>query len=45
MNLDAASHEAAVAQEDRDKILCTQTNACEGVKSFLEKRAPNFSDT
>ncbi len=32
--------------EDRNQILCTQTNdAREGVRSFLEKRAPDFTDT
>jgi enoyl-CoA hydratase/carnithine racemase len=45
-SIDAPSLEAVVAMEDRNQILCTQTNdAREGVSSFLEKRAPRFTDT
>jgi len=45
MSVDAGSLEAAVAMEDRNQILCTQTSDFgEGIKAFLEKRAPQYRD-
>jgi enoyl-CoA hydratase len=44
-SLDAGSIDAVVAIEDRNQILCTQTDDFrEGVRAFLEKRRPNFQD-
>lgn len=46
MSVDAGSLEAAVAMEDRNQILCAQTKDFrEGVRAFLEKRAPRYGDT
>ena len=45
MSLDAGSLEAAVAMEDRNQILCAQSDDFrEGVKAFVEKRPPRYSD-
>lgn len=45
MSVDAGSLEAAVAMEDRNQILCAQTSDFgEGMRAFLEKRAPQFKD-
>ena len=45
MNLDAGSMEAAVALEDRNQILCAQTNDFrEGLSAFLQRRAPEWKD-
>ncbi|MCE9522639.1 MAG: enoyl-CoA hydratase/isomerase family protein [Alphaproteobacteria bacterium] len=45
MSVDAGSLEAAVAMEDRNQILCAQTQDFgEGVRAFLEKRAPAYED-
>lgn len=45
MSVDAGSLEAAVAMEDRNQILCAQTaDFGEGVRAFLQKRAPNYAD-
>ena len=44
-SVDAGSLEAAIAMEDRNQILCSQTHDLkEGVAAFLEKRSPNWSD-
>ena len=44
-SLDAGCIEAAVAMEDRNQILCTQTDDFrEGIRAFLEKRDPEFKD-
>jgi enoyl-CoA hydratase/carnithine racemase len=44
-SIDAPSLQAAVAMEDRNQILCAQTSDFrEGVASFLEKRAPAWTD-
>jgi enoyl-CoA hydratase/carnithine racemase len=44
-NIDAGSLEQAIAMEDRNQILCAQSNDFrEGVTAFLEKRAPQYSD-
>jgi enoyl-CoA hydratase/carnithine racemase len=41
--VDAASLEAVVALEDRNQVLCSQTSDFpEGVRAFLEKRAPRY---
>ncbi|MDZ4778205.1 MAG: enoyl-CoA hydratase-related protein [Alphaproteobacteria bacterium] len=41
--IDAQGLEAAIAMEDRNQILCAQgEDFQEGVKAFLEKRAPNY---
>lgn len=43
--IDAGSLEAAVAIEDRNQILCSQSpDVVEGVRAFLEKRPPNYRD-
>ncbi len=45
MSVDAGSLEAAIAMEDRNQILCAQTQDFgEGVRAFLEKRPPNYAD-
>ena len=45
INIDAGSLEAAVAMEDRNQVLTTQTqDFAEGVAAFLEKRSPNYHD-
>jgi enoyl-CoA hydratase/carnithine racemase len=44
-NLDAAGLEQALVIEDRNQILCARTEDFrEGVKAFLEKRAPKYRD-
>lgn len=44
-SLDAGSLEQVIAMEDRNQILCTQTEDFrEGVLAFREKRPPQFSD-
>lgn len=45
MSVDAGSLEAAVAMEDRNQILCAQTDDfAEGVRAFVEKRRPEYRD-
>ena len=45
MNVDAQSLEAAIAMEDRQQILCAQTDDMrEGISAFLEKRDPHYQD-
>jgi enoyl-CoA hydratase/carnithine racemase len=42
--IDAPSLEAAIAIEDRNQVLCTQTpDFDEGVRAFLEKREPVYT--
>ena len=44
MNIDAQGLEAAIALEDRNQILCAQTQDCgEAFAAFLEKRDPQWS--
>jgi enoyl-CoA hydratase len=46
MGVDAPSLESAIAMEDRNQILCAQTDDMrEGMRAFLEKRKPNYSNT
>ncbi|ABS63304.1 Enoyl-CoA hydratase/isomerase [Parvibaculum lavamentivorans DS-1] len=46
MSVDAGSLEAAVAMEDRNQILCAQTNDFrEGIGAFLGKRKPAFTNS
>ena len=43
--MDASSLEAAIAIEDRNQILCAQSpDVAEGVRAFLEKREPRYSE-
>ena len=45
MNIDAQSLEAAIALEDRQQILCAQTDDMrEGIGAFLQKRDPAYQD-
>jgi enoyl-CoA hydratase len=45
LSLDAGSLEQVIAMEDRNQILCTQTeDMLEGVTAFLTKRPPQYSD-
>ncbi len=45
MSLDAGSLEQVIAMEDRNQILCSQTDDMkEGVRAFLEKRKPDYRD-
>ncbi len=45
-SLDAGSLEQVIAMEDRNQVLCVQTRDFqEGLKAFLEKRAPRYSDS
>jgi enoyl-CoA hydratase len=44
-SLDAGSLESVIAMEDRNQILCAQTDDFrEGIRAFLEKRPPTFRD-
>jgi enoyl-CoA hydratase len=44
-SIDAGSLEAVIAMEDRNQVLCIQTNDFrEGLRAFLEKRAPKYAD-
>ena len=46
MSIDAPSLEAAIAMEDRNQILCSQTNDVrEGMRAFLEKRTPVYTNS
>ena len=46
MSVDAGSLEAAIAMEDRNQILCAQTNDFrEGISAFLEKRPPSYTNS
>ncbi len=43
--MDAPSLEAAIAIEDRNQILCAQSpDLAEGVRAFLEKREPRYTE-
>ena len=43
MAIDAAGLEAAMAIENRNQLMCSRTeDAREGMKAFIEKRAPNY---
>lgn len=44
-NIDAPGFEAALALEDRQQVLLSQTaDAREAQRAFLEKRTPEFRD-
>jgi enoyl-CoA hydratase len=46
MSVDSQSLEAAIAMEDRNQILCSQTaDVREGMMAFLQKRTPSYSDS
>ncbi|MFK7913266.1 MAG: enoyl-CoA hydratase/isomerase family protein [Pseudomonadales bacterium] len=46
MSIDAAGLEAAMAIENRNQVLCARTNdAKEGMRAFMEKRAPEYTGT
>jgi enoyl-CoA hydratase/carnithine racemase len=44
LSLDMGSLEAVMAMEDRQQVLCTQTEDFqEGMQAFLQKRPPNYT--
>jgi enoyl-CoA hydratase/carnithine racemase len=44
--IDAAGLEAAMAIENRNQLMCSRTkDAKEGMRAFLEKRPPIFTDS
>ncbi len=44
--IDAGSLEQVIAMEDRNQVLCTQTNDFrEGVMAFLQKRKPEYTES
>jgi enoyl-CoA hydratase/carnithine racemase len=44
-SIDAGSLEQVIAMEDRNQVLCTQTNDFrEGVLAFLQKRRPQYTE-
>lgn len=46
MSVDSPSLESAIAMEDRNQILCSQTaDVREGMMAFLQKRAPDYRDS
>ncbi|HUI26073.1 MAG TPA: enoyl-CoA hydratase-related protein [Candidatus Kryptonia bacterium] len=45
-SIDAGSLDQVIAMEDRNQVLCTQTNDFrEGVLAFLQKRKPQYTET
>ena len=43
MAIDATSLESAMAIENRNQILCSQSDDFkEGMRAFMEKRTPNY---
>lgn len=45
MSLDAGSLEQVIAMEDRNQVLCIQSpDIIEGMRAFLEKRPPHYTD-
>jgi enoyl-CoA hydratase len=45
-SVDAGSLDQVIAMEDRNQILCTQTNDFrEGVMAFLQKRQPQYTES
>jgi enoyl-CoA hydratase len=45
-SVDADNLEQAIAMEDRNQILCSQSaDFREGIQAFLQKRAPEYTDT
>jgi enoyl-CoA hydratase/carnithine racemase len=45
-SIDAGSLEHVIAMEDRNQVLCTQTNDFrEGVLAFLQKRPPQYTES
>jgi enoyl-CoA hydratase len=45
-SIDAGSLEDAIAMEDRNQVLCTQTRDFrEGIAAFFQKRPPKYTDT
>tara|TARA_R110002072_G_scaffold85210_16_gene192851 strand:+ start:5148 stop:5972 length:825 start_codon:yes stop_codon:yes gene_type:complete len=46
INIDIGSLEAAIALEDRNQILCSQTaDTQEAMAAFIQRRTPGYSDT
>jgi enoyl-CoA hydratase len=44
-SIDASSLEQVIAMEDRNQILCAQSqDFAEGISAFLSKRAPSYAD-
>ena len=45
-SVDAGSLEQAIAMEDRNQVICAQSSDFrEGIRAFLGKRAPKYTDT
>jgi|ERR1700687_2633651 len=45
-SIDAGSLDQVIAMEDRNQVLCTQTNDFrEGVTAFLQKRQPHYTES
>ena len=45
MAIDAAGLEATMAIENRNQLMCSRLKMQKGMKAFIEKRKPIYSDS